>query len=80
MAVRSYVCVLALIAVHTFGGTGIARADWVRVHFAEREKQDVFPAAPMDGFTAIREVHSDPVTAGLMAFANHAAAIFRRSA
>jgi hypothetical protein len=26
--------------------------------FAEREKQDVFPAAPREGFTAIREIPS----------------------
>jgi hypothetical protein len=30
--------------------------------FAEREKQEVFPAASMDGFTAIREACSDPRT------------------
>lgn len=31
-------------------------------HFPEREKQDVFPAASMDEFTAVREM---PSRAGL---------------
>jgi hypothetical protein len=27
-----------------------------QAHFPEREKQDVFLAAPMDGFTAVRKM------------------------
>jgi hypothetical protein len=76
MAVPSCVHALVFIVVDMVGGTGIARVGRVRVRFAEREKQDVFPAAPKDGFTAIREAHSDPAYAGLMPFAIHTAAIF----
>ena len=29
--------------------------EWSHICFTEREKQEVFPEAPMDGFTAVRE-------------------------
>jgi hypothetical protein len=39
-----------------FEGGGIGR------HFPEREKQDVFLAAPRDGFTAVRKMPADPAS------------------
>jgi len=35
---------------------------WIEKHFPGREKQDVFPAAPRDGFTAAREMVFDPTS------------------
>jgi hypothetical protein len=32
--------------------------------FTEREKQEVFPAGPRDGFTPVRETHTDQIVDG----------------
>jgi hypothetical protein len=46
---------------HAHGDRSPYEAPGLEGNFPGREKQDVFPAAPMDGFTASRETPSDYV-------------------
>jgi hypothetical protein len=54
-----------------------ARQGSVRMRFAERGNQEGFPAAPMDGFTAVRETHSDQAPSAITLSLGHPAPAIR---